>query len=265
MGYSITSMVKQRDTSSKIQLGTSPEHHPTEDASVVWDEVTSPYQTIGTIEFPKQNSFSQERRKFWEERMALDLWRCLAAHQPLGSINRLRKVVYGQSAKKRGNLNLSKAELVRSIDEISYAFVRFVVWNCIGLPLSFSHAPLVTMFHPMPSICHFTQHWPLALLLFVSFHDSCGIEYEASCFVTGKGRTIVAYSSQDYLDIYLRFRIHDLISHVSSRSSQWLHWSKSYIFRTGLTTYQTLNLSLMTHKTLSPLPLSTLTTRQWKR
>lgn len=63
----------------KIQLGTSPEHHPTEDASVVWDEVTSPYQTIGTIEFPRQNSFSQERKRFWEDRMALDPWRCLSA------------------------------------------------------------------------------------------------------------------------------------------------------------------------------------------
>ncbi|KAL6721664.1 hypothetical protein ACLMJK_000768 [Lecanora helva] len=37
----------------KIQLGTSPEHHPTEDASIKWDEATSPYQTIGALDFPK--------------------------------------------------------------------------------------------------------------------------------------------------------------------------------------------------------------------
>ena len=42
----------------KIQLGTSPEHHPTEDASVVWDEATAPYQTIGTLEFPPQIAYS---------------------------------------------------------------------------------------------------------------------------------------------------------------------------------------------------------------
>ena len=102
----------------RIQLGTSPEHHPTEDASIVWDEATSPYQTLGTVEFPRQDSFSQERRRFWEEHMALDPWRCLAAHQPLGSINRLRKVVYGRSAKKREELNASKATLVQSVDEI---------------------------------------------------------------------------------------------------------------------------------------------------
>lgn len=102
----------------KIQLGTSSEHHPTEDASIVWDEVTSPYQTIGTIEFPRQDSFSQERRVFWEDHMRLDPWRGLQAHRPLGSINRLRKHVYGRSQKQRYELNAKKSTDVRSIDEI---------------------------------------------------------------------------------------------------------------------------------------------------
>ena len=56
----------------KIQLGTSPAHHPTEDASIVWDEATAPYQTIGTVEFPVQDSFGQGRRVFWEDHMVLD-------------------------------------------------------------------------------------------------------------------------------------------------------------------------------------------------
>lgn len=74
----------------KIQLGTSPEHHPTEDASVVWDEVTSPYQTTGTIESPVQDAFKPERSVFWEDHMSLDPWKGLEAHRPLGSISRLR-------------------------------------------------------------------------------------------------------------------------------------------------------------------------------
>ena len=102
----------------KIQLGTSPEHHPTEDASVAWDETTAPYQTIGTLDFPPQESFSQERRVFWENRMKLHLWRGLEAHRPLGSINRLRKVVYDASREKREKLNVSKARDVQDIDEI---------------------------------------------------------------------------------------------------------------------------------------------------
>lgn len=77
----------------KIQLGTSPEHHPTEDGSVVWDEATAPYQAIATIEFPPQDALSAERRTYWEDCMKLSPWDALAEHQPLGSINRLRKIV----------------------------------------------------------------------------------------------------------------------------------------------------------------------------
>ena len=99
----------------KIQLGTSPSHHPTEDASVVWDEVTAPYQTIGTVEFPVQDSFDAERRVFWEDHMALDPWKGLAADRPLGSINRLRRVVYAQSRKRRDELNVKTSVDIQSI------------------------------------------------------------------------------------------------------------------------------------------------------
>ena len=102
----------------KIQLGTSPEHHPAEDASVVWDEATAPYQTVGMLEFPLQDSFHPERRLFWEDRMTLHPWRGLEAHRPLGSINRLRKVVYEASKEKRDHLNASRSKDVQNIDEI---------------------------------------------------------------------------------------------------------------------------------------------------
>jgi len=102
----------------KIQLGTDPSHHPTEDGSVVWDEATSPYQSIGIITFPAQNSFSHERRVFWEDRMLLDVWRGLDAHRPLGGINRLRKDVYPHSKRTRDKINVSKSNDVQSIDEI---------------------------------------------------------------------------------------------------------------------------------------------------
>lgn len=53
----------------QIQLGTSPLHHPTEDASIVWSEESAPYQTIAEITFPRQNSFDHKRRVFWEDEM----------------------------------------------------------------------------------------------------------------------------------------------------------------------------------------------------
>lgn len=59
-----------------------------------------------------------ERRVFWEEKMSLSPWNCLDAHRPLGSINRLRKIVYAHSKKKREALNASRGGDVQSISEI---------------------------------------------------------------------------------------------------------------------------------------------------
>lgn len=103
---------------AQIQLGTDPSHHPTEDASVIWDESTAPYHTLGTITFPPQDSFDQKRRVFWEDHLILDPWRGLVAHQPLGSINRLRKDVYPHSQKQRDTMNASRSMDVDSIDDI---------------------------------------------------------------------------------------------------------------------------------------------------
>jgi hypothetical protein len=102
----------------KIQLGTSPEHHPTEDASVVWDESTAPYQTIAIVEFPPQDALTAERRIFWEDRMKLSPWDALVEHRPLGSINRLRKIVYNMSRKKRERENATPTKAVRDVADI---------------------------------------------------------------------------------------------------------------------------------------------------
>jgi hypothetical protein len=102
----------------KIQLGTSPEHHPTEDGSVVWDEATAPYQTIATIEFSPQDALTAERRTFWEDQMKLNPWNALTDHRPLGSINRLRKIVYDMSRKKREAVNSIPTKPVNSVDGI---------------------------------------------------------------------------------------------------------------------------------------------------
>ncbi|KAJ4300790.1 hypothetical protein N0V90_002878 [Kalmusia sp. IMI 367209] len=102
----------------RIQLGTAPDHHPTEDGSVVWDEVTAPYQTISTVEFAPQVSLTPERRVFWEDRMRLSPWDALEEHRPLGSINRLRRIVYAMSRQKRERENATQTKAVTGIEEI---------------------------------------------------------------------------------------------------------------------------------------------------
>jgi hypothetical protein len=85
---------------------------------VVWDETTAPYQTIATVEFPPQDSLQPERRVFWDDRMRLSPWDGLAEHRPLGSINRLRKMVYVMSRKKREEINAVETKRVEGVDEI---------------------------------------------------------------------------------------------------------------------------------------------------
>ena len=111
-----------------IQLGTDPVHHPTEDASIVWDEKTAPWQTIGTVTFPMQGDgegvgegggvMGAERRTFWEEKVRLNPWMGLEAHRPLGSINRLRRIVYEAAQKQRAKLNANENLFVGSVDDI---------------------------------------------------------------------------------------------------------------------------------------------------
>ena len=103
----------------RVQLGTDPVHHPTEDASVVWDENTAPWQTLGTVTFPKQDgTMKPQRRTFWEEHLRLNPWKGLEAHRPLGSVNRLRNHVYRQSEKERTKLNAVESTDVTSVKQI---------------------------------------------------------------------------------------------------------------------------------------------------
>ncbi|KAL8837850.1 MAG: hypothetical protein Q9170_002368 [Blastenia crenularia] len=108
----------------KVQLGTNHSHHPPEDASVVWDEATAPYQTIGTLAFPVQDSFNRERRVFWEDHMRLDPWRGLEAHRPSGSVNRVREGVHERSMKQRDELNARDSSDVHNMDEIPWVVVH---------------------------------------------------------------------------------------------------------------------------------------------
>ena len=80
----------------KAQFSSSKTQHPVEDASVVWPESSAPWFELATVTFPAQESFSSARLEWWEERIALSPFNGLAAHRPLGSVNRLRKHVYAQ-------------------------------------------------------------------------------------------------------------------------------------------------------------------------
>ncbi|PVH96750.1 heme-dependent catalase [Periconia macrospinosa] len=78
---------------------------PVDDIGVEWDPKKYPFEQIATIEFPPQDSWLPEFRTWWDDRITVNSWHGLKTHQPLGSTNRMRKVVYAESRKLRLRVN----------------------------------------------------------------------------------------------------------------------------------------------------------------
>ncbi|CAO3437970.1 catalase family protein [Azospirillum doebereinerae] len=89
----------------RVQLCTDLDSMPVEDASVVWPEDRSPYVTVARIVVPVQNAWSAERAQAGDDRLSFSPWHGLAAHQPLGSVMRARRLSYERSAAYRAERN----------------------------------------------------------------------------------------------------------------------------------------------------------------
>lgn len=87
----------------KIQLQTDALRMPIEDPIVVWDEQESPYIKVATIKIPRQD-FNTEERKQLDEQQSFSPWHSLLEHQPLGGVNRARKI-YMELANIRNKIN----------------------------------------------------------------------------------------------------------------------------------------------------------------
>ncbi|CAN5137898.1 catalase family protein [soil metagenome] len=89
----------------RAQLCTDIDAMPIEDATVQWDEAKSPYVTVARIVAPPQPAWSAARSRAVDDGMAFSPWHGLSAHQPIGSIMRVRKAVYEASIKFRSAHN----------------------------------------------------------------------------------------------------------------------------------------------------------------
>lgn len=89
----------------RVQLCTDLDTMPVEDASVVWDEDESPYRTVATINVEPQLAWQPGTSDATEDRLSFRPWHGLAAHQPLGGVNRARNDPYRMSAEYRGRVN----------------------------------------------------------------------------------------------------------------------------------------------------------------
>ncbi|MDY7525557.1 catalase family protein [Sphingomonas sp. 10B4] len=86
----------------RVQLCRDLEAQPVEDATVLW---TSPFMRVGTIRAAAQDSWSDAHVQQINEETRFSVWTGIAAHQPLGNINRARRDTYRHSADFRARVN----------------------------------------------------------------------------------------------------------------------------------------------------------------
>jgi hypothetical protein len=89
----------------QVQLCTDLQAMPIEDAATPWPQDKSPYQGVARISIPSQDAWSADRIKVVEEQMSFSPWHALAAHRPLGAVNRVRKAVYEAATRFRAAHN----------------------------------------------------------------------------------------------------------------------------------------------------------------
>jgi hypothetical protein len=85
----------------RVQLCTSIEKMPIEDASVVWSEDESPFVPVARITVASQVAWDDARSAAMDDGLSFSPWHGLAAHRPLGSVNRVRQAAYLSSANAR--------------------------------------------------------------------------------------------------------------------------------------------------------------------
>jgi len=75
-----------------------------ENSQVEWLEANAPFHKVASISIPKQKFDTLEQNNICEN-LSFNPWHALPEHRPLGSINRLRKVIYPYLRQVRQELN----------------------------------------------------------------------------------------------------------------------------------------------------------------
>ncbi|GGD39185.1 catalase family protein [Pseudoxanthomonas indica] len=89
----------------RVQLCRNLERMPIEDASVPWPEQDSPWQTVARLSIPTQTGWDGHASEVQEDSLAFAPWHALAAHRPLGAVNRARRQVMAASREFRSGFN----------------------------------------------------------------------------------------------------------------------------------------------------------------
>lgn len=89
----------------QVQLNRDLAAMPVEDPTVDWDAGQSPWQTVARLTAAPQGSGDAARRAAVDDTLRFSVWAGLAAHRPLGAVNRVRRETYLFSAAYRAAFN----------------------------------------------------------------------------------------------------------------------------------------------------------------
>lgn len=78
---------------------------PVENPTVRWDETQSPYIAVARLHALSQTGWNADSAELVDEHMRFSVWTGIAAHRPLGAINRARRDAYRVSADYRAGFN----------------------------------------------------------------------------------------------------------------------------------------------------------------
>ena len=102
----------------KVQLCADLATMPVENAKEEWPEEESPYQTVARLVLPAQDAYGPARADYVEEELSFCPAHSLAAHRPLGSINRARLRAYEVMSTRRREQNDRPVREPRSIAQM---------------------------------------------------------------------------------------------------------------------------------------------------
>lgn len=87
-----------------VQRQNDPATMPIENSTILWSEELAPFVEVASITIPPQRFDSPEQQAFCEN-PSYTPWHSLPVHQPLGTINRIRRVVYDATSSLRHRWN----------------------------------------------------------------------------------------------------------------------------------------------------------------
>ena len=87
-----------------VQLQTDANSMPVEDPRIRWEPAQSPWRKVATLRIPSQTFDTPAQLQFAED-LSYSPWHSVPEHQPLGGVNRCRRIVYGAISEFRHQAN----------------------------------------------------------------------------------------------------------------------------------------------------------------